>query len=126
MGQQQILLIVLGVIVVGLAIAVGLTMFQDYMIDQKRDLLVKECIRLSGLAHEYYRRPTTLGGGGQSFTGWQIDPEIVKTSTSRYSTKVEAQQVEIVGTGDILVNGTDSLKVQMIVQPDDFTITPLN
>jgi hypothetical protein len=69
MGQQQLLLIILGVIVVGIAVAVGITMFTDNATSANRDAVVNDLVNLSARAQQYYRRPTTLGGGGNVFTG---------------------------------------------------------
>ena len=62
MGQQQLLLIILGVIVVGIAVAVGITMFQDNAISANRDAVTNDLVNLAARAQQYYRRPTALGG----------------------------------------------------------------
>ena len=67
MGQQQLLLIILGVIVVGIAVAVGITMFSDSATNANRDALTNDLVNLASRAQQYYRRPTSLGGGGNSF-----------------------------------------------------------
>jgi len=67
MGQQQLLLIILGVIVVGIAVAVGITMFNDSATSANRDAVTNDLINLASRAQQYYRRPTALGGGGGSF-----------------------------------------------------------
>ena len=69
MGQQQLLLIILGVIVVGIAVVVGITMFQDNAISANRDAVTNDLVNLGARAQQYYRRPIALGGGGNSFTG---------------------------------------------------------
>jgi len=68
MGQQQLLLIILGVIVVGIAVAVGIAMFSDSAINANRDSLSNDLVNLASRAQQFYRRPTSLGGGGNSFT----------------------------------------------------------
>ncbi|HUI09093.1 MAG TPA: hypothetical protein VL221_02135, partial [Bacteroidota bacterium] len=68
MGQQQLLLIILGVIVVGIAVAVGITMFSDSAINANRDALSNDLVNLASRAQQFYRRPTSLGGGGNSFS----------------------------------------------------------
>ena len=67
MGQQQLLLIILGVIVVGIAVAVGITMFSDSATNANRDALTNDLVNLASRAQQFYRRPTALGGGGNSF-----------------------------------------------------------
>ena len=44
MGQQQLLLIILGVIVVGIAVAVGITMFSDSAVNANRDAMVNDLV----------------------------------------------------------------------------------
>jgi Tfp pilus assembly protein PilE len=68
MGQQQLLLIILGVIVVGIAVAVGITMFNDSAVSANRDAVTNDLVNLASRAQQYYRRPTALGGGGGTFT----------------------------------------------------------
>jgi hypothetical protein len=69
MGQQQLLLIILGVIVVGIAVAVGITMFQDNAVSANRDAVVNDLVNLAARAQQYYRRPQSLGGGQNNFSG---------------------------------------------------------
>jgi hypothetical protein len=69
MGQQQLLLIILGLVVVGIAVVVGITMFQDNAISANRDAVTNDLVALGARAQQYYRRPTAVGGGGISFVG---------------------------------------------------------
>lgn len=73
MGQQQLLLIILGVIIVGIAVAVGITMFQDNAVDQNRSAVIADMTTLSAKAQQYYAKPVSLGGGGTSFVGLTAD-----------------------------------------------------
>jgi hypothetical protein len=63
MGQQQLLLIVLGVIIVGIAIVVGINLFNANSISSNRDAIVSDLNNLAAMAHEYYSKPTAMGGG---------------------------------------------------------------
>lgn len=67
MGQQQLLLIILGVIIVGIAVAVGITMFTAGARDANRDQVVNDLVNLAARAQQFYRRPVAMGGGQQSF-----------------------------------------------------------
>ncbi len=67
MGQQQLLLIILGVIIVGIAVAVGITMFQDNAVSANRDAVTNDLVQLAAKSQQYFRKPTSLGGGGNSF-----------------------------------------------------------
>ena len=79
MGQQQLLLIILGVIVVGIAVAVGITMFNDSAVSANRDAVTNDLINLASRAQQFYRRPTALGGGGGSFATLTDISQIAKT-----------------------------------------------
>ena len=70
MGQQQLLLIVLGVIIVGIAIAVGISMFKSNAQSSNRDQVINDLNNLAAKAQQFYRKPTSMAGGGQSFVGF--------------------------------------------------------
>jgi hypothetical protein len=67
MGQQQLLLIVLGIIIVGVAVIVGLNLFHANDREARTDLLVNESLGYAALLMQYYQKPSTMGGGGRSF-----------------------------------------------------------
>ena len=69
MGTQQLLLIVLGVIIVGIAVVVGINIFGTNAEQANKDALTQDCLRLASAAQGYYRKPTMLGGGNNDFTG---------------------------------------------------------
>jgi len=60
MGQQQLLLIVLGVIIVGIAIVVGINLFTANAIESNRNGVISDLSNLGAMAQQYYKRPTTL------------------------------------------------------------------
>ncbi|MDZ7716507.1 MAG: hypothetical protein U5J95_09870 [Balneolaceae bacterium] len=69
MGQQQLILLVLVFIIVGIAAVVAINTFE-----QSRDASVKDAARndmLSAInsAQKYYLAPESLGGGGGNFNG---------------------------------------------------------
>ena len=116
MGQQQLLLIVLGIIIIGIAIIVGLSIFRTWSIDSKRDLIVNENNSLADLAFKYYRTAKGMGGGGNSFQGWEIPIQMQSTATgTHHIAEVYEDSVVIVGTGNDIVTGTDTVKVQTTV-----------
>ena len=69
MGQQQLLLIILGVIIVGVAIAVGISMFSGQSEKSAKDAVMTDLNNLSADAYQYKIRPTTMGGGNGAYTG---------------------------------------------------------
>jgi hypothetical protein len=118
MGQQQLLLIVLGVIIVGIAVLVGILIFQQSAVDEKRDLVINESLHIAQLAQQYFRKPGSLAGGNNSFTGWQIPQQFVNGANGSFTAIVSATQVEITGTGNEVVSGNDLIQVKAIVTRD--------
>ena len=69
MGQQQLLLIVLGTIIVGVAVVVGINMFTTGAVNAERDALIQDVNNIASSAAAYWRKPAALGGGARKFTG---------------------------------------------------------
>jgi hypothetical protein len=72
MGQQQLLLIVLGVIIVGIAIVVGIQMFKSNSSAACTDALISDLNNIAAKAQQFYVKPTSMGGGGNVFTGYKL------------------------------------------------------
>ncbi|PKL83363.1 MAG: hypothetical protein CVV24_05435 [Ignavibacteriae bacterium HGW-Ignavibacteriae-3] len=121
MGQQQLLLILLGIVVVGIAIFVGINLFRANAIETKRNNVTNELVNLASMAQQYYMRPNSLGGGSRSFTGWIIPSELVVTANGHYTSVVASDQVEITGVGNEVVTNNDSVTVKIQVNPTSFT-----
>ena len=64
MGTQQILLIVLSVIIVGVAIAVGITMFSNQAYNSNQTALSGELQHYAAQVVSYYKTPIAQGGCG--------------------------------------------------------------
>ena len=67
MGQQQLLLIILGVIIVGIAIAVGLSLFSAQSIQANKDAIINDINNIAANAYQFRIRPTSMGGGGGAY-----------------------------------------------------------
>jgi hypothetical protein len=70
MVQQQLLLIALGIIVVGIAVVVGLDHFTTSAAKSNRNQLISDLHFLSIAAQAYYKKHSEFGGGNNSFTVW--------------------------------------------------------
>jgi hypothetical protein len=68
MGQQQLLLIILGVIIVGIAIAVGLSLFSAQSVQANHDAIINDLNNIAANAYQHYIRPASMGGGANSYT----------------------------------------------------------
>lgn len=73
MPQQQLYLIVLVLFVIGLAVTIGVGMFQDNSISANRDAVANDLLNFAARAHEFYRRPVVQNGGGTSYVGLTAD-----------------------------------------------------
>jgi hypothetical protein len=62
MGQQQLLLLVLGIMVVAIAIVVGIFAFQTNLKKANADALVSDAVRIANLAQAWKLKPAALGG----------------------------------------------------------------
>jgi len=127
LGQQQLLMIVLAIIIVGIAIAISVQLFRSNAIESKRDLLIEETTSLATLAIQYYKKPQAMGGGGRSFMGWEIPSQMDSTFNGNFMRAVvSANEVTITGTGSEAVTDTDSIKVETTVRPDGIFTTIIN
>jgi hypothetical protein len=100
MGQQQLLLIVLGVIIVGIAVVVGINLFNANATNANRDGVISDLNNLGAMAQQYYKKPLSMGGGGNTFTGWTIPTGLDSTANGLYPIPtVGPQVVTIIGTG---------------------------
>ena len=103
MGQTQLLMIVLAVIIVGIAVAVGITQFGESAMTANRDAVAQDCQRIVSQTQQWYRKPTSLGGGGNAFTGVTLSKIGVGPSNQNgsYTLTVDsANQITVVGTGN--------------------------
>lgn len=145
MGQQQLLLIVLSVIIVGVAVAVGVTQFQSSAVDANRQQLIGDLVNHASKAQRYYRTPQQLGGGAQDFNGFNLGTleqsnangtynatATEPTGTTQVATggtgiTATAQTIYIEGSGtEIGDDGTAQVKAYVTVTPTTITTTILN
>ena len=123
MGQQQLLLIVLGVIVVGIAVVVGINLFNANAVSANRDGVVSDLNNLGVMAQQYYKKPASMGGGANTFTGWTVPSQLDTTANGTYTTTVAAQTVTLVGTGtETGTDGTTKVKATATVTPTAITV----
>jgi len=101
MGQQQLLLIILGVIIVGIAIAIGISMFSASSVQSNKDGIINDMNNLAADAYQFRIRPTTMAGGGGSYTGgngYSIPSKLASNENGSFARTNAAQAVTIVGT----------------------------
>ena len=102
MGQQQLLLIILGVIIVGIAIAVGISQFGAHSTQANKDGVTSSLVNVSANAYQYKIRPTTMGGGGGSYVNYALPSKMSKDDNGSYAvTGATATLATITGTSSI-------------------------
>ena len=125
MGQTQILMIVLAVIIVGIAVAAGITMFSQSAVMANRDAVVLDCNSVAAMAMQFYKKPTEMGGGNRTFnelTLAKLNFAAGNNNGGYQLNVVDAQNILIVGTGvetgvscTMPVNGTTGIGTPKIL-----------
>jgi Tfp pilus assembly protein PilE len=69
MGQQQLLLVILVTIIVGIATVVAINTFGSAADSANVDAVRVDLAQIAASAQGYYMKPQMLGGGSRSFTG---------------------------------------------------------
>jgi hypothetical protein len=130
MGQQQLLLIVLGVIVVGIAVVVGINLFNANAVSSNRDGVVSDLNNLGAMAQQHYKKPGSMGGGSNTFntggptgSGWEIPSQLDTTANGNYSAALTAQSVTITGNGTEKNDAGQNIQHQAVVSPTSITVT---
>jgi hypothetical protein len=110
MGTQQILLIVLSVIIVGVAIAVGITMFNTQAYNSNRSAIASECTSFATNVVQWWKTPIAQGGGGQdptkidtlainNYTGLPLTSDSGSFQINGFVNTAGSETVTIVGIG---------------------------
>jgi hypothetical protein len=85
MGQQQILFIIVGVIVIGIAITVGISIVSAQTVATNRDAIINDLNHLSSYAYQYRLRLRSMGGGQGDYTSFTIPPKMRVNEDGTYS-----------------------------------------
>ena len=128
MGQTQLLLVILGIILVGIAIFVGVQMFQQNSVDDVRNAVMTDLNNYAARALAYYGKPTTQGGGNKSFDGvtmGMIFPSAENVNGRYYVESAVGDSCVLVGVGKA-VAGMDSVRIRIRITPDRNTIEIIN
>jgi len=78
METQQLLLIVLGVIIVGIAIAVGITIFNNQAYNANQQAVASELNNYAAMVMQWWKTPAAQGGAGQ------LDSNISQTNVATW------------------------------------------
>ena len=95
------LLIILGVIITGIAIAVGIWLFGSDSISTNKDALINDLNNLASNARQYRARPFTMGGGSGSYTGYKIPSKLATNDDGSFSAAVQPKKVTFIATSGL-------------------------
>ncbi|MCX6144211.1 MAG: hypothetical protein NTZ35_13430 [Ignavibacteriales bacterium] len=109
MGQQQLLLIILGVIIVGIAIAVGLSLFSAQSVQSNRDAIINDLNNLAAQAYQFRIRPTSMGGGQGDYSCFTIPSKMRTNENATYSSVPGTSTIAF--TAISAQNSTNTVKV---------------
>ncbi len=128
MGQQNLLLIVVGIMIVAVATVVAISMFRGNSVETARNNLIVDLGFYAQKAREFYWKPRGQGGGGNSFIGVRIDNLSYSTENEngRYFVESSMQnELIIVGVGR-MISGEDSIRVRMRVREKQSLVEIIN
>ena len=129
MGQQQLLLIVLGVIVVGIAVAIGINIFTESAAQANFDAVMSDMLRIASNAQQWYMKPSSLGGGGRTFASISLANINISPSNANGDfslSNIAAGSFDVTGLGkeDGDKDGTP-VTVTLTVYPDSVASAPV-
>ena len=105
MGQQQLLLIILGVIIVGIAIAVGISQFGAHSQQSNKDGVTSALVNIAANAYQYRIRPNTMGGGNGAYDGYVIPSKMASDNNGTYAVTSAAGPTAVF-TGTSVLNAS--------------------
>ena len=121
MGTQQILIIVLTVIIIGIAVAVGILMFDTQSNNSIRNAISLDLLNLSVQAQAWFRTPSTMNGGGYSLNAsdmnklvYYLDVESDIPSATVFGPN--ATFIVTLGSeaNEIVISGTSTVKKSIV------------
>jgi len=129
MGQTQLFLVVLGLLLIGIAIYVGVSMFSANTVEDTRNAIIVDLQNFAARANAYYWKPTTQGGGGKSFaniTMAQVYPMNENLNARYYIESAQDDQCIIDGVGKVVTTNGDSIRVRIRVTTAQNIVEILN
>ena len=123
--SKQLLLIFVGLIILGLTLFEVANYYSGKAVSSNREGLVGDLDNLGIIARQFYKRPASELGGGNSFSGWTIPSRFDTTPNGIYKATVLLQDIRIIGTG-YESNGGRPIVHEAIITPTGVTIVEKN
>lgn len=85
MGQQQLLLLTLGIIILGITIAVGIAQFGNQSMRENKSRLESGLRYIAADAVQFKNRPAVQNGGGDSYWGYVLPERVTENDDGTYA-----------------------------------------
>lgn len=109
MGQQQLLILILVMIIVGLAIMLAITLFQNEEVELLEEEFTEVMLETATNIQVFWHKPRVLGGGNHSFSGLSFN-KIPCLLGKKGPGSIPASCTDDEGTATInLFSGSDSV-----------------
>ena len=125
MGQQQLLLVILVTILVGIATVVAINTFGSSNVNANRDAVRNDVAAIATAAQAWYIKPEMLGGGNNSFANLTFN-DIGFAADSIYNSGLTAANlngVYVLGTGTATSITVTATPTSNVSADDAITIT---
>lgn len=90
--KKQPLILIVVMTIIGIGIAYALWVFAHRNIQTQRDQIFSDLHHIAADAHQFRHRPSSLGGGGGSFTGYRVPDRFRRTGFASYDTVREGSE----------------------------------
>lgn len=123
MGQQQLHLLVLGIILVGIALVIGFENFHNKAVQSNRDAVILDLNNLASFAQAYYKKAEPYAGGGYNFIGYDIPSQLKANDNGTYTVistqppKVTIEGIGVEKEGNLGCTQSNNIKYRIIVKP---------
>ncbi len=136
MGYQQIIMLFLSVVIIGISVTVGITIYIHEMTRINRQSVISDMNIFAGIANTYYKTPVNMGGGGEI---WDVDKmgmwfgfnydaanNMISNGNGTYVFSSSDDILIIVGIGtSIGNNGSENVKATLYLTGQDFEIVTI-
>jgi len=128
MGQQQMLLLVLATIVVGISIRVGFRMVDSQNMQQNRDQLINQTQYIYAYAEQYATKSRGQAGGSGTYTNFTLPKNMTQSAAGTFIATVSGtSDLTIIGTGNVKGNnGTSPVSVTCTITKRKITKMTIN
>jgi hypothetical protein len=124
MGQSQILIIAISILIIGISILAGTGFFSDDEIEANKKAMINDVNHIAMNATRYYRRIGALGGGGYSYLGYALPGGYRSNLNGKYSVNPVSKSVlQIAGVSSRDTNNTMVAQIDTYGKASNWTFT---